>query len=40
MEGIFDEQTMRSLNSKVDIDGMDAKDVAHEFLVEKGLISA
>lgn len=40
MEGLFDEQTMRSLNSKVDIDGIDAKDVAHEFLVEKGLISA
>ncbi len=38
MDGVLDEKTMASLNSKVDIDGRDAKEVAHDFLVEKGLI--
>jgi len=38
MDGLIDEKTMAELNSKVDIDGEDAKDVAHEFLIEKGLI--
>ena len=31
---------MGMLNAKVDIDGMDARDVAHEFLMEKGLVPA
>lgn len=38
MDRLIDEETMAGLNSKVDIDGMDAKDVAHEFLIEKGLV--
>ena len=38
MDGILDEETMATLNGKVDIDGMDAKDVAHDFLLEKGLL--
>ena len=40
MDGILDGETMRVLNAKVDIDGMDARDVAHGFLVEKGLVPA
>ncbi len=39
MDGLLDEETMRALNAKVDIEGMDAKDVAHQFLVEKGLVA-
>ena len=27
---------MAAMNAKVDVDGMDAKDVAHDFLVEQG----
>ena len=38
MDGLIDEKTMADLNSQVDIDGRDPKDVAHDFLVEKGLI--
>ena len=38
MDGLLDEETMATLNGKVDIDGMDAKDVAHDFLLEKGLL--
>ena len=40
MDGILDGETMGMLNAKVDIDGMDARDVAHGFLVEKGLVPA
>lgn len=40
MNGILDEATMGALNAQVDIDGMDARDVAHQFLLEKGLIPA
>ena len=29
---------MRALNMQVDIEGKDAKDVAHQFLEERGLI--
>lgn len=38
MDGILDEATMRALNMQVDIEGKDAKDVAHQFLEERGLI--
>ena len=40
MDGLLNEDTVRALNAKVDIDGMDARDVAHGFLVEKGLVPA
>lgn len=39
LDGAIDENTMATLNSRVDIDGIDAKDVAREFLIEKDLIS-
>ena len=29
---------MSGLNAQVDIDGLDAKEVAHSFLVEQGLV--
>lgn len=38
MDGLIDEKTMAQLNSQVDIEGKDPKDVAHNFLVEKGLV--
>lgn len=40
LDGVIDEDTMAALNAKVDIDGIDAMDVAREFLIEKGLIQA
>ncbi|ALS28803.1 glycine/betaine ABC transporter substrate-binding protein [Paenibacillus sp. 32O-W] len=36
--GIISESDMQILNAKVDADGLKAQDVAHDFLVEKGLI--
>lgn len=39
LDGIIDEDTMAALNAKVDIDGMDARDVAREFLTENQLIT-
>ncbi len=39
LDGAIDEETMASLNAKVDIDGMDARDVARAFLMEQGLIT-
>ena len=38
LDGTLNEETMAAMNAKVDVDGMDAKDVAHDFLVEQGLI--
>ena len=31
---------MRRLNGEYDINGREARDIAHDFLVEEGLISA
>lgn len=38
LDGTIDEEKMAAMNAQVDVDGMDAKDVAHDFLVEQGLI--
>ncbi len=38
LDGKIDDQTMSGLNAQVDIDGLDAKEVAHNFLVEQGLV--
>jgi osmoprotectant transport system substrate-binding protein len=40
LNGRIDQDTMRRLNSEYDIDGREARDIAHDFLVEEGLISA
>lgn len=39
LDGTIDDSTMAAMNAKVDIDGMDAKQVAHEFLLEQGLVN-
>lgn len=39
LDGLISEEDMASMNAQVDIDGMDAKDVAHAFLVEHGLVN-
>ena len=38
LDGKIDADTMAGLNAQVDIDGKDAKEVAHNFLTEQGLI--
>ena len=38
LDGAIDADTMAALNAQVDIDGMDAEEVAHNFLLEKGFI--
>lgn len=38
LAGKLSDQTMSQLNSQVDLDGKDAKDVAHDWLVSQGLI--
>ena len=38
LDGLIDADTMANLNAQVDIEGMDSKEVAHNFLVEKGLV--
>lgn len=38
LDGLIDEETMADMNAQVDIDGADAEDVAHAFLVEHGLV--
>lgn len=40
LNGRIDQDTMRRLNAEYDIDGREARDIAHDFLVEEGLISA
>ena len=37
--GILDDQTMQTLNAKVDSEGLKAETVAHDFLISKGLIA-
>lgn len=38
LDGLIDTDTMRSLNYKYDVEKKDAREIAKEFLVEKGLI--
>ena len=38
MDGILTDLEMAGLNYKVEVEGQDEKDVAKEFLVEKGLL--
>ena len=38
LSGVLDNKTMRLLNKRVEIDGLDPRLVAEEFLVEKGLL--
>lgn len=38
LEGLIDTDTMRALNYKYDVEKKDARDIAREFLIEKGLI--
>lgn len=38
LDGAIDEATMAAMNAQVDVDGMSAKEVAHQFLVDNGLI--
>ncbi len=38
LNGLIDTDTMRKLNYKYDVEKIDAKTIAHDFLVEKGLI--
>ena len=40
LDGAIDEATMAAMNAQVDVDGMSAKEVAHQFLVDNGLIPA
>lgn len=39
LDGTIDEKTMADMNSQVDIDGKSAEEVAHKFLLDKGLVS-
>ncbi|WP_048147817.1 glycine betaine ABC transporter substrate-binding protein [Palaeococcus ferrophilus] len=38
LEGLIDTDTMRALNYQYDVEKKDARDIAREFLIEKGLI--
>ncbi|WP_290596284.1 MULTISPECIES: glycine betaine ABC transporter substrate-binding protein [unclassified Archaeoglobus] len=38
LEGLIDTDTMRALNYKYDVEKREAREIAEEFLVEKGLI--
>ena len=40
MDGILTDQEMASLNYQVEVEGMDERDVARNFLAEKGLLEA
>lgn len=40
LDGTIDEAKMAAMNAQVDIEGADAKDVAHQFLAELGLAAA
>lgn len=39
LDGLIREEDMAAMNAQVDINGMDAKDVAHAFLAEHGLVN-
>ncbi len=38
LEGRIDTDTMRSLNYKFDVEKMEPRDIAKEFLIQEGLI--
>lgn len=38
LDGKIDEKTMADMNSKVDVDGQSAEEVAHQFLEDNGLL--
>lgn len=38
LDGRIDEKTMAEMNSKVDVEGKSAEEVAHQFLEENGLL--
>jgi len=38
LDGLIDEQCMAHMNAQVDVEGKDATEVAHQFLLEAGLI--
>ena len=38
LDGKIDDAAMADMNAQVDIDGKDAKEVAHAFLADQGLI--
>ena len=40
LDGRIDTDTMRSLNYKFDVDKMEPRDIAREFLIQEGLIEA
>ena len=40
MDGLLSDQEMASLNYKVEVEGLDERDVAREFLMQKGLLEA
>ena len=39
LDGAIDEAAMAAMNAQVDVDGMSAQEVAHQFLVEHGLVT-
>lgn len=40
MDGILTDREMASLNYQVEVEGLDERDVARDFLVQKGLLEA
>ena len=38
LDGRISNEAMAAMNAEVDLEGRDAADVAHDFLVEEGLI--
>ena len=38
LDNAISTEEMREMNYKVDVEGMTTQEVAHEFLVEKGLV--
>ncbi|HML26676.1 MAG TPA: glycine betaine ABC transporter substrate-binding protein, partial [Methanomethylovorans sp.] len=40
LDGRIDTDTMRELNYKFDVDKMEPRDIAREFLIQEGLIEA
>lgn len=40
MDGLLSDQEMASLNYKVEVEGLDERDVARDFLIQKGLLEA
>ena len=40
MDGLLTDREMASLNYQVEVEGLDERDAAHDFLVQKGLLEA